>query len=382
MPHELANTINDLGKAFEGFRAQYDGKLGDLEKTLSAIETYLARGGLPGGGSSFHGDVAAADVEYTKQFLSWARSGNDADLKSLGVRNALATDEDPKGGFLVPEEVESSIDRVLAASSAIRRVARLRKISTGTYKRLISQGGCESGWTTEKGSRDETDTPTLREIAINAMELYAKPKTTQTLLDDAAYDVGAWLQDEIETAFADQEGAAFITGNGVGRPKGILAYDTIANSSYAWGKLGYIAGGHGTLLNNVDKLLDLQHSLKRAYRPGAVWVMNDTTWSVVRKFKGGDGNYIWNPGLLTGAPDILLGSPVEIDDFMPDIGADEYPIAYGNFQRGYLVVDRIGTRVLRDPYTEKPYVLFYTTKRVGGQVIMYEAIKLLKIATS
>ena len=156
----------------------------------------------------------------------------------------------------------------------------------------------------------------------------------------------------------------------------------ITNASYAWGKVGYVPGGHASLLNNMDKLIDLQHALKPVYRNGALWLMTDATLAVIRKFKDGDGNYIWRPGLLQDAPDTLLGKPVEIDDNVDDIGSDKYPIFYGNFRRAYLIVDRQGTRVLRDPYTSKPYVLFYTTRRVGGGIVMYEALKAMKIATT
>jgi HK97 family phage major capsid protein len=218
------------------------------------------------------------------------------------------------------------------------------------------------------------------EIAINTKEEYAMPAATQQLLDDSAVDIGSWLADEVGIVFDEQEGDSFINGNGVEKPKGIAAYTMVANANYAWGKVGYIAGGHATLLNNADKLIDLQHALKTSYRNGASWLMNDSTCQAVRKFKDGEGNYLWRPGLLEGAPDILLGKPVEYDDNVDDIGANKYPIFYGNFKRGYMIIDRLGTRVLRDPFTTKPYILFYTTKRVGGGIVMYEALKALKIS--
>jgi len=199
-------------------------------------------------------------------------------------------------------------------------------------------------------------------------------------LDDASIDVGAWLADEVAIAFTEKESEAFIKGNGVEKPKGILAYDTIANASYAWGKVGFIASGAAAAFTDPDKLIDLQHALKSVYRNGAVWLMNDSVQAHVRKFKDTDGAYIWRPGLEPDAPNTLLGKPVEIDDNMPDIAGNAFPIAFANFPRAYLVVDRIGTRVLRDPYMNKPYVHFYTTRRVGGGIISYEGIKLLKVA--
>lgn len=253
-------------------------------------------------------------------------------------------------------------------------------IGTDTYKKLVGVGGATAGWVAEKGARPETETPTLVEIAINTKEIYAMPAATQALLDDSRVDIGAWLSDEVSVAFAEQENPGFITGDGVAKPKGIAAYTMVTNASYAWGKVGYVAGGHATLLNNADKLIDLQHALKAVYRNGAAWLMNDLTLSVIRKFKDGEGNYLWRPGLLENAPDTLLGKPVEIDDNVADIGAGAFPIFFANFKRAYLIIDRQGVRVLRDPYTNKPYVMFYTTKRVGGGLVMYEALKALKIS--
>ena len=200
------------------------------------------------------------------------------------------------------------------------------------------------------------------------------------MLDDARLDVAAWLGDETSLDFNEQEGDAFIRGNGVEKPKGIAAYTMVANASYAWGKVGYVVSGHATQLNNADKLIDLQHALKSIYRNGAVWLMADSTVNAIRKLKDGEGNYLWRPGLAENTPDTLLGKPVEIDDNVDAIGKDKYAVFFGNFKRAYLIVDRYGVRVLRDPYSNKPYIHFYTTKRVGGGIVMYEAIKALKIS--
>jgi len=359
----LKKLIEDLGKAFEQFKSENDARIKAIEskghadpllvekvekinadlntisamkKQLEAVESAVARAAFPGGGKSSDPNKVA----HAKAFDRWFRKGVDDGLHDLEVRASVSTLSDPDGGFTVPEEVDAAIDRVAEMMSAMRSICTVRGISTDTYKKLVSQGGATSGWTTEKGSRTETTNPTLKEIAINTKELYAMPAATQALLDDSRIDIGAWLADEVAVEFDEEEGAAFITGNGVGEPKGIASYSMIANSSYSWGKIGYTAGGHATLINNMDKLIDLQHTLKRAYRNGALWLMNDSTLSTVRKFKDGDGNYIWRPGLLEGAPDILLGKPVEIDDNVADIGASTYPIFYGNFKRAYLIIDR------------------------------------------
>ena len=401
---ELKETIESIGRAFEQFKAENDARLKEIEKKgsadpllaekvekinadltalgamkkqLEAIETAVARGQYPGGGTAKDKEVIARAKAFTHLMR-----GNIDSVKDMEIQASASTLSDPDGGFTVPEEVDTAIDRVQGTLSAMRRLATVRAISTDTYKKLVNQGGATSGWVAEKGTRAETSTPTLKEIAINTKELYAMPAATQILLDDSRVDIGAWLAEEVGIEFNEEEGDAFISGNGVEKPKGIAAYSMIPNANYAWGKVGYIAGGHASLLNNMDKLIDLQHALKTSYRNGAAWLMNDATCGVIRKFKDGDGNYIWRPGLMEDKPDTLLGKPVEYDDNVDDIGANKYPIFYANFKRAYLIVDRLGTRVLRDPYTSKPYVLFYTTKRVGGGIVMYEAIKALKIAAS
>jgi HK97 family phage major capsid protein len=401
---ELKETIESIGRAFEQFKAENDARLKEIEKKgsadpllaekvekinadltalgamkkqLEAIETAVARGQYPGGGTAKDKEVIARAKAFTHLMR-----GNIDSVKDMEIQASASTLSDPDGGFTVPEEVDTAIDRVQGTMSAMRRLATVRAISTDTYKKLVNQGGATSGWVAEKGTRAETSTPTLKEIAINTKELYAMPAATQILLDDSRVDIGAWLAEEVGIEFNEEEGDAFISGNGVEKPKGIAAYSMIPNANYAWGKVGYIAGGHATLLNNADKLIDLQHALKTSYRNGAAWLMNDATCGVIRKFKDGEGNYLWRPGLVEDKPDTLLGKPVEYDDNLDDIGAGKYPIFYANFKRAYLIIDRLGTRVLRDPYTSKPYVLFYTTKRVGGGIVMYEAIKALKIAAS
>lgn len=399
---ELKKLIEALGRTFEEFKAENDKRLKEIEKgrtdvvlaekvekinadisqiaamkrQIEAVESAVARANFGGGGC---GQTVEAKNRM-KAFSYLMRRGADA-IKEVEIQAAASTLSDPDGGFTVPEEVDAAIDRVAGTIQAMRRLATVRSISTDTYKKLVSQGGATSGWVAEKESRTETSTPTLAEIAINTKELYAMPYATQQLLDDSRVDIGAWLADEVSVEFNEEEGAAFISGNGVGEPKGIDAYAKVANGSYSWGKIGFITSGHAPLLNNPDKLIDLQHALKPVYRNGAAFLMADSTMQVIRKFKDNDGNYLWRPGLLQDAPDTLLGKPVEYDDNVSAIGANAFSVWYGNFKRAYLIVDRLGTRVLRDPYTAKPYVAFYTTKRVGGGIVMYEALKALKIAS-
>jgi HK97 family phage major capsid protein len=399
-------VIEDLQKSWHEFKAENDRQLAEirakghsdpllsekvdkinselsrvvaLKDQIDQLENIIARGQFPSGGDA---GVSQAQKEHAKAFDKFFRKGVDNGLRDLEIKAGLSTLSDPDGGYLVPEQNETTIDRVATVVSAMRRLASSMTIGTDTYKKLVGVGGASSGWVGEKGTRTETDTPSLKEIMINVKEIYANPAATQSLLDDSRVDIAAWLGSEVDVVFAEQESDAFIDGDGVMKPRGILGYTNVANSSYAWGSIGYTATGAAATFTNVDKLIDLQHSLKAIYRNGSGFLMNDATQGHVRKFKDGDGAYIWRPGLETGSPNTLLGKPVDIDDNMPDIGAGTYPIAYANFKRAYLIIDRQGIRVLRDPYTNKPYVHFYTTKRVGGGVVMYEAIKLLKVAAA
>lgn len=403
-----ANKIlADLQKTFDAFKQENDARLKGIDKrfddvvqaekvdrinadmtklqaALDEINAAVAAAKL-GGGS---GDGLNADQRaHASAFDKFFRKGVDNNLRELEVKAAVSTSSDPDGGYTVTKQIESTIDRVLSTVSAMRRLARVVSISTSVYKKVINQGGTTTGWVGEKDARTETNTSQLSALEFPAMELYANPGATQGLLDDGAVDIGAWLAGEVEIVFAEQEGAAFISGDGLAKPRGILGYTAIADASYTWGKLGYIAGGVAAALtdgsnNGVDALISLAYALKQGYRTNATWLMNRKTASVVRKMKDTYGQYLWQPSAQAGQPATLLGYPLADDDNMSDVGANAYPIAFGDFQRGYLIVDRQGIRVLRDPYTNKPYVMFYTTKRVGGGVQNFEAIKLLKVATS
>jgi len=408
---ELKKTINAIGTAFEEFKTENDAKLkeleakgtvdavltekiekinaditkmGEMKTQLEAVDKAVAKLNAPAGGGNAVVDKAKA--EHAAAFEKWFRKGGESALeaaKSLQIKAGLSTLSDPDGGYVVaPPEFDKAIDRVAGTISVMRNLATVRTIGTNTYKKIVNTGGASSGWVAEKESRSETDTPTLKEIAINMKEIYAEPGATQLSLDDSYMDLASWLADEVSTEFNEEEGAAFVTGDGVAKPHGIAGYSMVANTSYEWGKVGYIAGGHATLLNNTDKLIALQHSLKPAYRNGATFLMNDSTAETIRKIKDGEGNYIWRPGLTENVPDMLLGKPIAYDDNLADIGAGAYPLFFGNFKRAYLILDRMGIRILRDPYTSKGNVLYYTTKRVGGGVVMFEAMKALKIATS
>jgi len=365
---KLENRIDGCDKTIEELHAQID-----------SLEVILGRRGLGGGGWSAGAESAK---EHKAAFNSWARQGgNDVELRRLEVAAGLSTVNDPDGGFLVPDEMAKEIDRLATESVAMRRLAKVVKVQ-GEYKRPLSKGGATGGWVSELADRPETASPELDLFQPMMAEIYAMPSVSQKLLDMSDFDVEGWLMDEIHDVFVEKEGAAFISGDGVGKPSGILDADKmVANASWTYGKTGFIAGGHATLLNSVDALIDLQHALKPTYRKNGVWLMNDATFSVIRKMKDGDGRFLTAPGLAEGAPDRLLGKPIEIDDNMPDIGANAYPVAFCDFQKAYTIADhRNGIRLIRDPYTAKGSVRFYCTKRLAGGISNYEAVKFLKIA--
>jgi HK97 family phage major capsid protein len=296
---------------------------------------------------------------------------------------ALSAGTPADGGYLVPVETETAVNRSLRDLSPLRSIADVRQVSGSSYQKPYALGEMTTGWVAETDVRTQTNASSLSSLSFPTMELYAMPAATQSLLDDAAVDIDAWIAEEVRTAFALQEGQAFVTGDGINKPKGFLSYPTVAEGSWAWGSVGVVGTGVNGAFpasNPTDKLIDLTFSLKAAYRNNARFVMNRATLSAIRKFKDSAGQYIWAPAPRAGEPSTLLGySVVECED-MPGIAAGANAIAFGDFRRGYLVVDRIGLRVLRDPYSAKPYVLFYTTKRVGGGIQDFDAIKLLTFA--
>jgi HK97 family phage major capsid protein len=311
---------------------------------------------------------------------SYLRKGLEAGIEM----KAMSGVTDAAGGYAVPEEIDAEIGRLLTSISPIRAIANVVRVGSAGYRKLVTAGGTPSGWVSETAGRPETGTPSFIEVAPPFGELYANPAASQAMLDDAAFDVEAWLAQEIATEFARAEGSAFVTGNGINRPKGFLAGPTSAQADSArpFGTLQYLATGAAGAFgaNPGDRLIDLVQMLRPPYRQGASFVMNSATASAIRKFKTADGAFLWQPGLVAGQPDSLLGYPVVEAEDMPDIAADSLSVAFGNFKAGYLIAERTETQILRDPFTHKPFVHFYATKRVGGQVANSEAIKLMKFA--
>jgi len=312
---------------------------------------------------------------------SYLRKGLEAGVELKAMSGAT----EAAGGYAVPEEIDAAIERTLKAISPIRAIANVVKVGSAGYRKLVTSGGTPSGWVAETAGRPETATPVFAEIAPPFGELYANPAASQAMLDDAAFDVESWLAQEIATEFARAEGAAFVSGSGVNRPKGFLAGATSAqvDGVRPFGTLQFVASGAagGFAANGAaDRLIDLVQALRSPYRQGAVFVMNSATAALIRKLKTADGAFLWQPGLVAGQPDTLLGYPVVEAEDMPDVAADSLSIAFGNFRAGYLIAERTETQILRDPFTNKPFVHFYATRRVGGQVMNSEAVKLLRFS--
>lgn len=403
---ELNDGINEMSKAFAAFREANDKRLDDIEKNQkdvvqdekvdrindeltkfqAAIDDMAQRLAASQVGGAGGGQVSAEVQAHAEAFESFFRAGegSEGSVNALAVEASMTTTADPDGGALVTESMETTIDRVLGTVSAVRGMARTMTISAASHKKPVNTGGTSSGWVGETELRAATEAAKFAALEFTPMELYAMPAATQTLLDDSAVNIEQWLADEVALEFAEQEGAAFVTGDGVNKPRGLLGYDGVVDSNWAWGKVGYVAtGANGAFgANPVDNLIDLEYSLKKAFRQNARWLMNTPTVAKCRKFKDADGNYLWQPSIQAGEPSTLMGYPIEDDDNMPDVATGAMSVVFSDFQRSYLIVDRTGIRVLRDPFTQKPYVLFYTTKRVGGGIQNFQAIKTLKFSAS
>jgi HK97 family phage major capsid protein len=381
---EIKEAFDDFLRAFEAFKESNDERLTQIERKKSDVVTdekvdrinraldeqkrtlddLTLAATRPSLGGEFKGAPDRATRERKSAFDRYVRKGDASGFDALELKS-LSAGSNPDGGYVVPLEIEQTIDRILQRYSPIRSIASVRQIGGNIYRKPITTVGASTGWVAETASRTQTNSPTLSVVDFPAMELYAMPAATQVLLDDVQVDIETWLASEVQTVFAEQESAAFVGGDGTSKPKGFLNYTNVADGSWTWGNIGYVA-----------------YTPKQSYRANATWVMNRKTEAAVRKFKDSTGNYIWQPSNIAGQPATLFGYPVVESEDMPDITANSTSIAFGDFARGYLIVDRVGIRVLRDPYTSKPYILFYTTKRVGGGVQNFEAIKLMKFGTS
>lgn len=406
MTHDIAQVTEELGRTWEAHKEAVEScarevkragdigaesrqkldRIGDQLDRLVAekrqIETATRR--PPHGG---HDETAAgpAQIQHKAQFTQFLRKGQDHGLAEI-ERKALSVGSDPDGGYLVPAEMSERIVKRVDHMSTFRGLAGAVTISTEAMEGLRDIDEAGAGWTTEAGPRAETASPTLGKWRIPVAEMYAEPRATQAFLDDAAVDVDSWLSTKIADRFARLENTAFIAGDGVAKPRGFASYPTQAtpDSSRAWGTIEHVpsgAAGAFAASNPADVLFDLVHAFKAPYLAGASWIGRRQVIAAIRKMKAADGHYLWQPGLQQGQPPTLLDMPVVTDEDMPALVTGSLSLALGNFREAYQIVDRVGIRVLRDPYTAKPYVKFYATKRVGGDVVNFEAVKFVKFTS-
>lgn len=389
MNEDLTATGKELKEiALKSTRPVVSGETQERQEKELKTFNAVARAAAIEAGKSFAPLSAEGYAAYKNALSSMIRIGEQKlsaeELKAINVGTAT------QGGFLVGFEMEAGIERVVHRYSAMRQLARVIPIGSASYKKLVKTSGT-SGATRggETSAPAQGNSPGWVELEFKPGTYLSDQRITMESLEDSVQDVESDLMEEIGIEFAEMEGQDFISGDGVNGPRGLHSYDIVANASYAWGKVGYVASGGASGFASShpsDYLIDLQHALKRQYRGNAAWAMNDATLGAVRKFKDGQGNYLWGmtapSNLMAGAVGQLLGHPVVTDDFMPDLGSNAYPIAFGDFKRAYYVIDRKGMSILRDPYTAVPYVKFVARRRVGGGIANFEAVKLLKCATS
>lgn len=380
---DITEIMRRMESGIDEFKGSYGSRMAEVEASLRHLEKKANRPGA----EAYNDNPDSA--EHKSAYGKFLRKGLDAGLGDLEAK-AMNITTSADGGYALPEEIDRTVDELLRNRSSIRSIAQVVKVGSQDYKKLVSVHGAVATWVGETSSRPETDTPQLAEVAPPIGELYANPAVTQRALDDVFFNVESWLAGELAQQFGLAEGTAFVSGDGTNKPKGFLAgtINTSTDGARTFGHLQMIKTGVAgdfvattSSTNPVDTLIKTIYSLTPEYRSNAWWTMNSTTLERIRTFKDADGNYIWRPGAEQGAPSLLLGHPVLECPDMGDVATNTYPIAFGDFSKGYLIADRIGTRVLRDPYTNKPYVHFYTTKRVGGALLDSNAIRVIATRT-
>ncbi|ARC87134.1 phage major capsid protein [Rhodovulum sp. MB263] len=381
----------ELQKAFEEFKATHaeqikgvsakfddvvtrdkldkvNATVGDLQAALDAINAKLAAAQIGGGAAG-----GLRDPDYSEAFRAHFKTG--------AVQASLNKGTAAEGGYLAPVEWDRTITDKLVTVSPMRALATVMSIGTAGFTKLFNNRGTASGWVGETAARPETATASFGQMSYATGELYANPSATQQMLDDAEINLEAWLAGEVETEFAYQEGIAFVSGNGTNKPNGILTYVTGGANAAAhpWGAIATVDSGAAAALT-ADGIINLIYALPSAFTAGAGFAMNRNTQKLARLLKDGQGNYLWQPSYVAGQPATLAGYDLTEIAAMPDVAAGTKPILFGDFARTYLIIDRVGTRVLRDPFTNKPFVMFYTTKRVGGGLQNPETMKAMNIA--
>lgn len=380
----MSNTFDEVKNLISQKDEIFNERISDLQNYVEKLDARFQVAGLVGGGYS----GSTQDAAHVKAFVTALRTGNNSGLYDF--QNSMSSGSDPDGGFAVPTQLDTKISQLALNACPMEQEAEVISVDTPQYTRLVSKRGTTSGWIGETDARPETSTPQLTALTPFWGEIYANPGITQRLLDDNSVNLEQFITENIAAEFSVQENASYTTGNGVAKPKGLLAYPTAAtaDATRAFGTMEHVVTGEAATfvtpsatVSPADCLLTLIYSLKAAYRQGAKFMMNKKTLSVVRKFKDAvDGEYIWTPSIADGQPSLLLGYPVVENEDFPDIGAGALPIAFGNFKTGFCITKRLGIFMLRDSYTNKPYVHFYTTKRIGSMLVNSEAIKILKVS--
>ena len=361
-----------------------DQALNKMQDDISGVKVALRRPAMgPASAALSH----EGDSEYKCAFMRYVTKGVEHDLTSFQTKD-MDVIGDQQGGYMVPVEMADRIVTRQFDTTPMRQLATVMNISSEAVEMLRDTNEPDAQWVSELGTRADTDQGTIGRIRIPVHELHAQPRATQKLLDDAIMNVEEWLINRVAGRFARRENTAFVSGDGIGQPRGFLSYTTAATAdgSRAWGVLEHVNSGADAgfaSTNGADALIDLMHKLRAGYLPKAAWLMPRAVADLIRKFKENTSNaYIWQPGLQAGTPATLLGHPITLAEDMPAVASGSLSVAFGNFEEGYTIVDRIGLRVLRDPYTAAPFVKFRCSKRVGGDVVNFEAIKLLRFAAS
>jgi HK97 family phage major capsid protein len=401
---EIKAATHELAHAFEAFKDANDERIGELERkksadavledkvnringditrlqdTMAGLKTALKR---PYSG----GATTQTPSEHKQAFLRYVSKGAEGDLQAVESKG-MSVISDPDGGYAVPAEISDRIITRQFDTTPLRQLATVMTVNSDAIEMLRDTDDAEASWLAELDTRADTEPGQFGRVRISTYELHAQPKATQKLLDDASLNIEEWIVNKIAGRFARRENAAFVNGDGVTMPRGFASYSVAAtdDSSRRWGTFQYVpTGGSGAFAssNPSDALISLVHKLRAGYLPKAAWIMPRAASEAIRKFKEGTTNaYIWQPGLQAGAPATLLGYPLYLGEDMPAIEANSLSVAFGNFAEGYTIVDRAGLRILRDPFTAAPFVKFRCSKRVGGDVTNFEAIKFLKFAAS
>lgn len=368
-------------------------QLEDIKAKLEKVETKVSRPGAFDGKKQ--DGESREQAEYRGAFLDWMRAPTDTGLqqkaanayrKAIETKSTQAvTSTGSAGGFALPEIIEREIARLSVDISPIRQIATVRMVGSPDYKELFDINGAGFEWVGETGTRSQTDTPDLAEVAPTFGTASAKPQASEESLDDLFFDVESWLTMSAAEAIAQGEGAAFVSGNGTNKPTGFLTGTPVstADSSRAFGVLQYVASGQAAAMpTSLDTLYDVVYALRARYRNNARWLTSKLVLASMRKYKDADNNYLWQPSLIVGQPSTFMGYAVNEAEDMPAVAANAFSVAFGDFREGYLIADRVGMRITRDEITTPGFVKFYVRKRVGGKIRNSEAIKLLKIATS